>query len=69
MNKRANTQGWGEIEVGDLVTSQGRHGAGQPAVTGRVLVIDGQHVTIQVTRDRRRRAHRTIKNLRKVGPR
>jgi len=56
---------WGQgIEPGVTVTSEGRHGAGQPVVFGRVVAVEGQTVVIQAARGQRRR---TISNVRRVS--
>jgi hypothetical protein len=38
---------WGNVGIGDCVSSEGRHGAGQPIVTGTVIDIQAQHVRIK----------------------
>ena len=55
---------WGQVKVGDIVTSQGRHGVGQPIVRGRVVAIDGQHARVD-------NGHvirvRSLRNVRRVA--
>jgi hypothetical protein len=31
---------WGNVEIGDKVTSHGHHGAGQPPIAGELVSID-----------------------------
>ena len=31
---------WGKVQIGDEVTSAGRHGIGQPKITGKLVRID-----------------------------
>ena len=58
---------WGHgIVVGAAVTSQGRHGAGQPVIYGTVAAVGGQTVTVTTKAGPRKR---TISNLRVVGTR
>ena len=62
-----STPNWGDVKVGDRVTSQGRHGVGQPAIRGVVVKIDGQQVEVRVTIGLSSRSRvRTIRNLRRV---
>jgi len=60
LNREARPS-WGQIEVGQRVTSRGRHGTGQPIVNGTVYRIDGQTVQVQTLMGLRTR---TISNLR-----
>lgn len=59
------TTAWGaDITPGAEVTTHGRHGVGQPVVTGRVRSVDGQTVIIETPNGVRRR---TIANVRRVN--
>lgn len=62
MNSRKHPWGVG-IEPGVLVTTEGRHGAGQPVVYGRVIAIEGQTAIIQAAVGQRKR---TIRNVRRL---
>ena len=64
--RRHNPKGWGKVEIGDQVTSFGRHGAGQPAVDGQVVSIERDLVTIY-DRHAKRNFRRSISNVRKIG--
>ncbi len=57
---------WGDVEVGDRVTSRGRHGAGQPAIEGDVISVTvGGGVFIRCVDGSPR--YRSINNVRKVS--
>lgn len=61
-----DAQGFGrDIEVGANVTSEGRSGAGQPAVAGVVVSVDRDRVCVQDVYSGRKRC-RSISNLRRV---
>lgn len=53
---------WGQVGIGDRVTTKGRHGSGQPVVIGEVIDRRGQHVRIR--QDDGTVRVRTISNVR-----
>jgi hypothetical protein len=57
---------WGDVAVGDTVSTAGRHGAGQPAIHGRIVTrsADGGTVWIETTDGVTR--ERSISNVRRV---
>lgn len=61
--RRQSDYRWGQVKVGDEVTSFGRHGAGQPRVTGELVRIEGQTGIVRTAQGERRR---TVSNLRPV---
>lgn len=59
----SNPGEFGDVAVGDVVTTHGRHGAGQPEITGRIVTRRGGSVWIE-TRDGVR--ERSISSVRRV---
>jgi hypothetical protein len=54
---------WGDVYIGDVVTSKGRSGWGQPPITGKLLRIERKGICVVKTKDGERK--RAIFNLRK----
>jgi hypothetical protein len=55
---------WKPVIVGDIVTTKGHGGAGQPEVTGEIVAIDRGMVSIEIEPGVLRR--RSISNVRMV---
>lgn len=63
-----NPKGWGLVEVGDQVTTFGRHGAGQPPINGEAIFIACGEVVIKTTQNGKVvERRRSISHVRKVG--
>lgn len=62
--KAVEAKRWGQVKVGDQVTTYGRHGAGQPVISGVVKEIVNGIVTIQAPGYVKRT--RSIRNVRPV---
>jgi hypothetical protein len=59
--------GWGAgIAPGVVVTSDGKHGAGQPKITGRVILLTGHGLALVETSAGARL--RSVRHLRRVSP-
>jgi hypothetical protein len=62
-----NQMGWGAgIAPGVVVTSDGRHGAGQPKITGRVILLTEHGMALVETSAGARL--RSVRRLRRVSP-
>jgi hypothetical protein len=61
--QRGTNKDWGNVKLGDRVTSKGRHGAGQPAIEG-TIVAKGDRDTMRVKLKNGQVVSRSARNLR-----